>query len=60
MEYSLAHEQGLGDHLGVLEQVVVELGSKCRQRDTLMGASLCTNLRLNMHFETPIYPKQQD
>jgi hypothetical protein len=40
MDYSLAHEQGLGDHLGVPEQVVVERGNKCRQRDTLLGISV--------------------
>jgi hypothetical protein len=27
MEYSLAHEQGLGDHLGVVGQVVIECGN---------------------------------
>ena len=54
-----ADEQGLGDHLGVPEQVVVELGSICKQRDTLR-VSLYTKGWLSIHFETPTYPKQQE
>jgi len=53
-----ADEQGLGDHLGVPEQVVVELGSICKQRDTLR-VSLYTKAGLVYISKRPHIPSNK-
>ena len=59
MDYSLAHEQGLGDHLGAPKQAV-ERGNSADKEILYFGYLFYTWKTFRIHFETPTYPKQQE
>jgi hypothetical protein len=59
MDYSLAHEQGLGGHLGAPKQAV-ERGNSVDKEILYFGYLFYTWKTFRIHFGMSTYPRQQE
>ena len=60
MDYSLAHEQGLGGHLGAPKQAVERGNNVDTKRYSTVGISFYTGKTFRIHFGMSTYPRQQE